>query len=281
MGPPCRAVSLASPRGQAGSIPLAPLRRLGQRSVVGLETRLRKLIKAARKRNSLLVRMLDVVRLLPIAEGRARLFTRLFYRGQVHQTTPYSEEDRYPELFDLVARMAPGTGRILSFGCSTGEELVALRRRFPLAEIVGAEINARSRRIAATRIATDSKAGVVPPRGIEGQFDAIFALAVFQREPHMVEESRQEDLSARYPFGRFDSSITELADRLEAGGLLCVFHNQYRVEDSTASPSLEPLMESPVATGPFFGRDGRRLDSAIARTIFRKRGQGGGRDGAR
>jgi len=58
------------------------------------------------------VRVLDVLRLAVTAEGRARLLTLLLYRDEVHQTTPYTAEDRYPELFDFVAHIAPGARRI-------------------------------------------------------------------------------------------------------------------------------------------------------------------------
>lgn len=222
--------------------------------------------------------MLDVARLLPTGEGRARLWTRLVHSNEVHQTTPFTEEDRYPDLFDLSAALAPEAGRILSFGCSTGEELEAIRRRFPRAEIVGAEINPRSRRLAARRSKADTGTRVVPPKSINGTFEIIFALAVFQREPHKVNETEAQDISALYPFGRFEEAVTELVERLQPGGLLCVTNSQYRVEDSSAYQQLEALELSAWTEGPFFGRDGRRL-GAVSATIFRKRAarRGGGR----
>ena len=242
---------------------------------------IRKRVKAARRRGAAWVQLLDVTRLIRTAEGRARLWTRLAYRSEIHQTTPYTAENRYPELFDFVARLAPDTRRILSFGCSTGEELVALRRRFPQAEIVGTEINPRSRRIAARRLSADANVVVVPPGEITGKFDAIFALAVFQLEPHTVEEVGTEDLSGLYPFQRFDDAVTGLVERIEPGGLLCVINSHYRVEDSSVAAALQPVKESPLAPGPYFGADGRRIGKVTSRTVFRKRARaarpGGGR----
>jgi len=253
----------------------------GSNAAVELAAHIRTLIKAGRRRGTLWVRFLDVVRLLPTAEGRARLWTRLVHRSEVHQTTPFTAEDRYPELFDLAAKLTPRARRILSFGCSTGEELIAIRRRFPLAEIVGAEINPRSRRIAVRNLAADRAVRVVPPREIGGSFDLIFALAVLQCEPHAVEEMGIDDLSRRYPFDRFDKTVTDFAERLEPGGVLCVTSSLYRIEDSSASARLHPVRESPEAPPPFFGRDGRRLTGATARTFFRKGGPGGRQGGAR
>jgi len=236
-----------------------------------LQALIRSRIKAARKRGALWARLLDVARLLPTAEGRSVLWTRLAHGREMHQTTPETAEERYPELFDLVARLAPAAKRILSFGCSTGEELAALRRRFPAAEIVGAEINSRSRRITARRIAGDPLTTVVPPDAIAGSFDLLLALAVFQREPHKIAEMQTQDLSLYYPFERFDAAVRDLAARLRTGGLLCVDNAHYRVEDSSAAAELEPIRSSPVMTGLMFGPDGRQLHGISAQTIFRKR----------
>ena len=143
-----------------------------------LKSALRRRIKAARKRQRHWVRAFDLGRLLFSAEGQARLWTMMIHRGDIHQTTPHTAEDRYPDLFDFLAVSMPEARRILSFGCSTGEELIALRKRLGSAEIVGAEINSRSRRIAARRVAGDGLAKVVAPDAIEGHFDIVLALAV-------------------------------------------------------------------------------------------------------
>ena len=82
---------------------------------MNLATHFRRQIKAGRKRGALWVRALDVLRLAVTAEGRGRLLTMLIYGVEVHQTTPYTAEDRYPELFDFAAWTAPDVRRILSF----------------------------------------------------------------------------------------------------------------------------------------------------------------------
>jgi hypothetical protein len=228
-------------------------------------------INAARVRRTVWVRLLDALRLLPSAEGRARLWTKWAHNASVHQTSPDTSENRYPELFDLAVRLKPGAGRIMSFGCSTGEELSALRARFPRAEIVGAEINPRSRRIAQRRTAGDQMVSVLDPADVEGFFDAIFALAVLQREPHKIDAMGVHDLSPYYPFKRFDVAVSDLTDRLSRGGLLCVDFSQYRVEDSTSAKLLDPISKSPANRGAAFGPDGLRLQSPAAKTIFRKR----------
>lgn len=227
-------------------------------------------MKAARKRRALWVRLLDLARLLKTSERRALLWTRMAHGSEVHQSTPFTCEERYPELFDLAARAAPKARRIHSFGCSTGEELLAIRRRFPEAEIVGSEINARSRRLAAKRVQADRQIAVVEPRGVRGCFDLVFALAVLQREPHKITEMDVQDLNPYYPFERFDKAVVRLVRSLNEGGLLCVINAQYRVEDSSVASELETI-QSPPMEPPLFGADGRRLEPSPASTLFRKR----------
>ena len=246
----------------ASSIPAAVL-------PMTLAALVRSKIKAARKRDARWVRALDVLRLLLRAEGRARLWTRASRGAELHQVTPDTWEERYPELFDLVAGLSPDAKRILSFGCSTGEELVSLRRRFPDAEIIGVELNSRSMRIAARRITADHRSSI-HSRTPGSAFDLVFALAVLQREPHKIAEMDVEDLSLFYPFEKFDSAVVELVDRLGAGGLLCVQHCHYRVEDSSAAGRLESIAASPPLQGLLFGQDGRRLGGEVGRTVFRK-----------
>lgn len=57
--------------------------------------------------------LVDVLRTLRTAEGRSVLWTWFAHGREVHQTTPQTAEERYPELFDELARLAPAGQRIL------------------------------------------------------------------------------------------------------------------------------------------------------------------------
>lgn len=229
------------------------------------------IIKAARLRRALWVRVLDWVSLLRWGEGRARIWTRLVHGRELHQTAPYTWLDRYPEIFNLAAELAPNARRILSFGCSTGEELISLRRRFPDAEIIGAEINPRSRAIAQRRIAGDPGTTVSSPDAIAGSFDLVFALSVLQRDPRgLKNEMAARHLAARYPFARFDAGVRSLAARLGPGGYLCVDNALYRVEDSSVAAALDPVGRSPMMDRVLLSAEGHRLEGVAAKTVFRK-----------
>ena len=204
------------------------------------------------------------------ADGRARLWTSLRHPKLVHQTSSFTADDRYPELFRLVRSLAPDARRLLSFGCSTGEEILSLRKLFPEAAIVGADINARSRKMAARLLGADDCVAIVRPENIQGKFDVILALSVFQRRPHEVMESGLMNIHRLYPFDRFDEEISRLVDRTIDGGILCVVNAQYRVEDCAAASNLTAVLEAPDMIPPIFDRNGWSLAGTTAKTIFRK-----------
>lgn len=248
------------------------MREQGAMAAVDKWTALKARVGEARRRGAGWVRALDTLRALGSSEGRGLLWTRARHGGRLHQTSGYTEPERYPELFDLCAAMRPGAARILSFGCSTGEELEAIRRRWPEAQIVGAEINPRSRRMAAKRLAHVVNIEVITPEAVDGAFDLIFALAVLQVQPHRVADQGIADLSRIYPFARFDQRVERLAAMLAPPGLLCVMHAHYRVEDSRAAAVLDPLADSPALEHPIFAPDGKRLPpDAVARSLFARR----------
>lgn len=233
--------------------------------------RLREAVRRGRVLGAGWVRLLDAVRGLASSDGRAQLWTRIAHGGTLHQVSGHTEPDRYPGLFDLVARLQPEAARILSFGCSTGEEIEAIRKRFPAAGIVGAEINPKSRSAARRRMRDDARVQVVGPDAIHGEFDLIFALAVLQVQPHRVVDAGIDDLSAIYPFERFDRQVNELAGRLRPGGMLCLYNAQYRAEDSSAAAMLEAVEESPPVDDLVFAPAGKRYPrGTIGRSLFRK-----------
>lgn len=213
------------------------------------------------KLGDLLTSLVRHVRPCASAEGRSVMWTRLRHGAALHQTSIATAADRYPELFAMLAARLPRNARVLSFGCSTGEELLSLRRLMPDAWLTGVEINVRARAIAATRIADDPRAEVVDTLPA-GPFDAVLALAVLQREPHRVVDERRTDLSRHYPFARFDAALTVLVEHLAPGGLLAVHHAQYRVEDGSVAGQLTAVAGAPVQAAPLFDRNSRRYEAA-------------------
>lgn len=71
---------------------------------------------------------------------------KIFKHNRVQQTTPLTAMNRYPAIFSACKSYLKDKDdvKILSYGCSTGEEVVTLREYFKDATIVGAEINSHS-----------------------------------------------------------------------------------------------------------------------------------------
>lgn len=210
---------------------------------------------------------------------RSEWFTAFRFRRQVHQDTTYTELDRYPRLFAQVQAHfgREFTGTILSFGCSSGEEVVSLRRYFPQARICGTDIN-RARLADCRRLKLGDRVEFYPshPARIAsaGPYDAIFCMAVLQRRPHQIERDRVWNIARYYPFATFDDQVMALVEQLKPGGLLVVEHTQYLVEQSRAFQLLEPHPDDlPCkARGMRFGRDGERLaPHLLINRVYRRR----------
>ena len=235
--------------------------------------------RAARAATSAYRRFRDARAIVTDADRRAVLLLRLLRPGDVHQTTPLTWRDRYPEIFARCARALQVREDIhlLSYGCSTGEEVLTLRQYFPDAHITGAEINPRNLALC-RRLPVDGRIVFVPSEhaAIEerGPFDLIFCMAVLQRTPHAVEAQRMTSLSAIYPFEKFDRQVSELDSFLKTGGVLVIHHTQYVFTDASVATTYDvvPSLEPPANDGPRFDRNSRLVESAVSSgSIYRKR----------
>ena len=111
-------------------------------------------------------------------------FTRLVasLHPRCHQGPNTTALNRYPEIFTAAAAAAPNAQRILSFGCSTGEECVTLASYFTSAQIIGTDINpvnllkARKHRSEQIRFVYASDGAL----NEFGGFDAVFCMAVLR-----------------------------------------------------------------------------------------------------
>jgi hypothetical protein len=210
---------------------------------------------------------------------RWRLRINLLQPREVHQTAARTRLDRYPEIFSAV-RDQFGDGaaiKILSFGCSTGEEVLTLRKYFPAATIVGAEINPRSLAIC-RKLPVDDRVTFVrsEPRniGAHAPFDAVFCMAVLQRDPQLVMREKVTSLRKVYPFERFDGAIRDIDSWLRPGGILAVHHAHYFLGDSSVASSYSILDRAAhlLDTHAKFDREGQLIAPEYrTQSVFVKR----------
>lgn len=94
------------------------------------------------------------------------------------QASHMTKLNRFPKIFESAKRLQPNAKRILSFGCSTGEECITLAELFPDAEIVGIDIDYHSIRHARKNNKCD-RIHFHTDLGATGQYDLALCLMVF------------------------------------------------------------------------------------------------------
>ena len=182
----------------------------------------------------------------PVSQRRLRseLYTRLRYGSGHLQGSTFTHMDRFPVLFNFcrVLLASHSTPRILSFGCSTGEEVFTLARYLPHAEIIGVDLNrwclARARQH--QRLLSNARICFHHARSsafaAEGGFDVIFALAVFQRTENALAAS-----ASGFRFRTFEQFIRMLDQKLKPGGVLFLDQCDFAFADTSVAPRYQPL----------------------------------------
>lgn len=186
--------------------------------------------------------------------------------------------NRYPTLFRFVASDLEDvqTPRILSFGCSTGEEVFTLVEYLPHGSITGIDINPNSIKKCRSSLAEEPRsnvsfkcAGSVRDE-LDEYYDAIFCLAV-TRHPDLAAE-RPDSCEEFLPFEKFDALMSDLCRILKPGGLLVVWNSHFRFGDCDAAHWFRTVYHNSVPIqNLLYGPDNRRIDgAAYTEAIFRK-----------
>jgi 2-polyprenyl-3-methyl-5-hydroxy-6-metoxy-1,4-benzoquinol methylase len=189
--------------------------------------------------------------------------------------------DRYPWLFEF-AKSHIGDDqktRLLSFGCSRGDEVFSLRKYFAAAEIKGVDIDPRNIKQCLKRGRSEAARGVTfaVASSTENEqtmtFDAIFCMAVLCHGNLTVSGAVRCDPHLR--FEDFERVVTDFERCLKPGGLLFLHTANFRFSDTTVAPRFEVMLEAKpdqLAPDLLFGRDNRLLKGVRYHEVaFRKR----------
>jgi SAM-dependent methyltransferase len=219
-------------------------------------------------------------------EGRIVVQRRL-RRPVEGRFQPYAHTlpDRYPWLFEFAQAALAGVPapRLLSFGCSRGEEVFSLRGYLPNAWIKGVDIDPRAIAVCAHRahdeaddrlsFAAAANTLAEPPE----TYDAIFCLAVLCHGDLTVTGADRSEPLLR--FADFERAVDDFARCLKPGGLLFLHTTNFRFCDTRAAGGFEVALEArpeQLAPDVLFDRDGRLMPGERYYPVgFRKRDLGG------
>ncbi|MGU3392468.1 class I SAM-dependent methyltransferase [Sphingomonas sp. M1A8_2b] len=189
-------------------------------------------------------------------------------RAELLQPATNTWTNRHPLLFAATASHLDDLARprLLSFGCSTGQEVFTLARHLPGAQIDAVDINpaciARARRDARRRsdwAAINFVCASRPDPTRKAYYDAVLCLSVLRHG--RLEAELPESCDDIMPFERFAATINQLDRALRPGGLLVLWGCHFRFADTSVARRYRVLSVSgaPPQAAPFYGPDDSRL----------------------
>jgi SAM-dependent methyltransferase len=193
----------------------------------------------------------------------------------------FTAPDRYPWLFGFAAARIGSRQdlRILSFGCSRGEEVFSLRKYFPSAAIKGIDISPRNIARCLARARAENPTNVMFEIAATTQaeptssYDAIFCLAVLCNGELTTSGAQRCDPLLH--FERFDWMIGDFARCLKPGGLLVLHTTNFRFCDTSVARDFAVVYEADpkhLAPEALFDRNNRLMSGERYRAVaFEKR----------
>ncbi len=221
----------------------------------------------------------NVFRFVAVPAYRSRVVNTFRFKENYHQFSNFTQINRYPSLFTFAQsyfREHPNP-KILSFGCSTGEEIATLADYIPQATFVGVDINtwcikqANKKHSSPNRFFYHSLAKSFE----EAQdFDAVFCMAVFQNPENRHDKERT--VSA-YPFEQFEKQLIALDKKIKAGGLLFIDHCDFNFLETSLRTSYQIVSfkeNQQRRERPIFNRKNQKIaDAHYSFRVFQKKGE--------
>lgn len=156
--------------------------------------------------------------------------------NQKSNTTKYN---RYPNIFKEIQSIINKPDKILSFGCSTGEECKTLSDiYFPDSKIVGLDINID---IIKNNINNNNNKNIEYFNNINNlnenycKFNLIFAMSVLCSWP---------ERDNNYTFDIFNSTINDIDKLLENNGYICIYNSKYLFTESDVFEEKYKIIET-------------------------------------
>jgi SAM-dependent methyltransferase len=155
-----------------------------------------------------------------------------------HQTHTTTEFNRYPDIFEYISINYPKINKILSFGCSSGEECFTLKEKyFKESNIIGVDLNLEILEKAKDNNKYNDICFYNSINDIN-EVDCIFAMSVFCKWP----ESDGLDHNHIYSFAEFNKAINLLDNKLKPGGIFVIYNSNYYFQDTEISVKYNPII---------------------------------------
>lgn len=193
-----------------------------------------------------------------------RLYFSIKYnipKKNILQLASTTEYNRHEDLFKLSQSNLGKESKIkvLSFGCSTGEECFSLREYFPNATIIGCDINKDSLHIAAKRNKDNNIEFIISNNSNLHKykyFDLILANSVFTKQP---EDKVINNISKLFPFNQFNEITQTLHSLINRNGLFIMRYSNYKFEDTLIAHKYKCLLQKD-SNFPVFDKNGDKLN---------------------
>ena len=193
----------------------------------------------------------------------------------IFQEASTTEYNRHPDIFNFLKEKYKDKNiKILSFGCSTGEECVSLNKYLPNASILGVDINKKS---LAKAKQNNSRQNIsykyCEPNKISnlGKFDVVIAISVLCKHPEAI---YLDELTKIYPFERYEEMVNKLDTIVKENGLLIIRSSNYIFSDVKISNKYKSIENNnarkPKSFPKFNSKGFRKIDYIEDKEIFRK-----------
>lgn len=204
-----------------------------------------------------------------IAPIRHRLvaLTNFVRPRTIHQTWGTTSLNRRPALLQALVEMVPDRAslKVLSFGSSTGEEVLDLLVHYRQGRVFGTDAHRGRLAVARKRIGDAATLFRSSAANLSrhGPFDLIVACSVFIKHP---EDTHTEDLGRIYPFVQFEEGIRLLCAVIRPGGHILIHNSNYDAMDTSLGEVLTPKSHPAIFQNPeipCFDRSGRKLPGVL------------------
>lgn len=195
--------------------------------------------------------------------------------NKIIQTASTTFHNRHPDLFNFLKEKYQNEEiKILSFGCSTGEECQSVSEYLPNATIIGAEINLSSLKKAKKNNQNPLIKFVYSDKKTleeNGPYDVILALSVLCKNP---EAEHVKDISKLYTFNQYKETVEMLDTLLKKNGVLLIRSSNFRFKETNIYSKYKVInydkIRNPIHF-PKFSKDNLRIHDFLENEeIFQK-----------